>query len=1215
MLDYYFQSIRDWAESSPGTVWKTNESIPRKLNCFRVAKSLLKLIDCPDSINQSGFNFCGEAPFLRAWAYRDPDAVIAFAKTLYEQGAAQMRPADSTESGYSVTPEDTLLNSDWMVNHPDNSLTAREDSISEAVWMICGALTDTENDIMPDFDGYPEGTGDDGTINSELESWLEATKLYGSIEEVTWPALNGVDVTDVQKHPPDEFTDVFLNINANMLRNAESVTPSDALTPDFLRPPYHGGVNGLVSNHYVMLNKPIEVRNDRIFMNIWTWGGNYDMVISIDHFNDDYYGLIAARSWKKRMATSLQPLQPKCWDGDSARIWFSQSNTLECEWKSYNPDIEWFGLCPVIRSMNCSKSRLRTVWQRECHYHISIPRTEAEAFAQAIAAAHDPPVTPPFATGYEIYGGNSFGIDYGWCVTVAPAIETETTHFRFCYNSDGDQSIKGGLQSQNFELSFASGKTVGRGFAGGGMEINLGSVVSITTDINTPAYIQKLAIWFEYFYYMLISPPVRLKDPSAWQKVQVSIRAGMSQVVWNGGGVCINIAGDLDDSAMPTLCFELLIDAIQLSYFKGTSPIKAADLWDTIPRQILKDFVFSEDNFRQSVASFMCSPQLDALSQHGKAALWLYACSQFSRSQPSGCDAIGVGLVAKCWDYTAAAGASGYHLEDWCSAVAPTQTCLFAWEYSAPQRKDVYNDNTFFGNFVLAIGSRLLSAPVNDKRFCFADNQPPLPLPVVVSHTLGSGQSLHISGNLSQSCSMCFHRVILGTEVQFLHLKRFIVGSSKVGLLQVMLLDAGDRVIDVLKTDSAMFERGIGLRNGIVTQLLICEARTNDIGGSYQFDIEMSGLSSGCDLMITRWNRTAGQELVLDPAWYMWDYDTPDVWLISPGDGQSDLINVKPGAKNSVVNVRIHNHGNTDATNVKVYFYAQSGDTDAPDSGWEAMDLRDPLTGVALGQSWLKTDVPANGAVQISAQWSCPYRGAVRQGCRSTVAFAVELQCSDDGSSDNNRAVKCHAWTNVKSWDWNLSRERLKKQSFHKRLPRSQEHHHAAHETRPRRRKDGKAVLKKLAIRANGIDLSHAGQQLARSVIVQELREESRKTVFAKTLPLRVTVDPNRLTSIVRGAKQRNNHSRQKPTNKQASQGCSVTFCELRDGIEVSGFTVVIPDKAEALSPPAKSRLPRRSLTKIRASDGDDQRYNAKRKSKRAKLRKHKDNAGTKIRD
>jgi hypothetical protein len=78
-----------------------------QLEAFRVARSLLRLLDNPDAIAQACFGTCGQVAFLRAWAYRDPAAVARFTIDLYAKGSAKI-------GNYPVSASAEHLASKWM---------------------------------------------------------------------------------------------------------------------------------------------------------------------------------------------------------------------------------------------------------------------------------------------------------------------------------------------------------------------------------------------------------------------------------------------------------------------------------------------------------------------------------------------------------------------------------------------------------------------------------------------------------------------------------------------------------------------------------------------------------------------------------------------------------------------------------------------------------------------------------------------------------------------------------------------------------------------------------------------------------------------------------------------------------------------------------------------------------------------------------------------
>ena len=277
---------------------------PWNLDRGDVAAKLLSLLLNPDLIDQDGFGCCGEVAFLRAWAYRDPANVANFAIRLFDQGNA---PIDG--SSYTVKAASNLLSSTYIKSNNNSAITS-------AVWMIAGALADTEDDYLPKFSGnwQDRNSMSLSTLTSEVTGWLNHSGVYQNVNAdlcafknstgtavtvaidiltgLPLPNLSGSKtINDALRLRPAPDTDVILAINTNMFRELVSCEPP-GLTAD-----WHGGINGIIANHWIMLQEPIQdLGNGQVRMNLWTWGRTYQVVLTKDSFNNNYYGAISAQA-------------------------------------------------------------------------------------------------------------------------------------------------------------------------------------------------------------------------------------------------------------------------------------------------------------------------------------------------------------------------------------------------------------------------------------------------------------------------------------------------------------------------------------------------------------------------------------------------------------------------------------------------------------------------------------------------------------------------------------------------------------------------------------------------------------------------------------------------------------------------------------------------------------------------------------------------------
>lgn len=1005
----FFQRAVDPAHQPP-TEWT--------LDPFLVARSLLRMLNNPDAIYQSGFGFCGQVAFLRAWIYRDPKAVVKLALDLFGTGKA-------TIADYRVQACDALLDCPYLKNTP-------QDPITETVWMICSALADSEDDIAPDFDGYPSDDWSvlwsESSMESEVKRWLEKTGIYQSVQSNIWNCFNFIpgkpDVSTALTLKPDHLTDVLLCINSNMFLNIDSSVPDGLKTK--VRP--ETGVKAAVSNHWIVLNQPIQVVANKVHMNIWTWGGNYDVVLSVDAFNVDFYGYITAAARTNYPKRTLQLNPPDAdFDLPYTKIAYTASNSLRFEWFSQGKNVEWFEVQRVYAVGTEWYWNLLSRVAAEDHnndYHVTLPvqdPTDPYNTTYRVVACHSscrPDPRDPFNDLYDLVPANkSYSYLYGQNTPPVQEATSRQLHIRYYAYPSPDQIPDGyspltGIPPRlgDVAVTDSSGKLIGRAYASGRTEIYFGGTTLISSEPGTPLFIQKIEIGLEYIHQAMIAEPLALHDP-AWTKViEVSVkRVGHSY--FDAAGIPhITIPPNLSDADLLGVCFDSLIQLILPHYIPNALARSVgfdSAIWSVIPQKLIRDYILGENATGTSMETYLRHPEYGLLTPEGKSTLWKYACSQYALDHKLDHAALGISLVRWCWEKI---GGLSQPLDFgvWCDLVSER---AFASFVHSSALKDVYNDDTYFGNFVIALAGRVFPDISADSRFCFYLPSSAAAAPPMTSETIRStSQSKVIAGNLAQAYGIKFHLIALDPSVQFVNVSQSTQVSPN-GLMQIVLLDDHDRLIDVVKSDAPAFARGIGLRGGKVRKLLLCEANL-DAPRSYTVQINAQG--SFPDLMMTRWNHPIGKELIANERDAGWTWDTPDLWLTAASRGASstliDIIPVAPGLS-SVVHVRVHNHGSVNAQGVRVYFYYQKGCVFPADDDGEHDDLWQPmeLYGFAKGRNWVELNVPANSSAEAEAQWRYALiNPATMEGI--AVSIAAELRHPDDTSPDNNRVTKNHTY-------------------------------------------------------------------------------------------------------------------------------------------------------------------------------------------------------------
>ncbi|MDR3576922.1 MAG: tetratricopeptide repeat protein [Anaerolineaceae bacterium] len=511
----------------------------RYIESFNVLRSLLRLLDNPDAIDQACFGLCGQAAFLRSWAYRDPAAVANFVIDLYMNGTAKI-------GDFEVSPDSLLLNCGWMsATSPfvqadfDLGIWGPGNPITESVWMICGGLANVTKNaiavaagvIVPsqgsEFDGWPASNVWTLALPDNIKTWMEKTGCYSSVADNTdvTKSMNfntvslANDALVTSSYNPAD--DTILCINTDMFLNSIKITPEINSKPPQFK---------FLPDHYVMLTQPITQSGGVVTMNIWTWGGFLEVQVSLNVFNDNYFGSIVGHAAVPRRAASKAPLMERAIRNQ--RIYFSQDKILHFNWECRDPRVEWFeihriGAGPIQNPTNSGdmmtcRDILGRVWpsstpngyqvdmDSSCWYDPADTRYEIVA-CHAALQPYD--CDPFYYNGYKNVQCN-VQVPYQYSGTYC---ETQTNNFAVQYDQ---VSTKHGVAG-DAAITFG-GESIGGCYQDGRMEIMANNAaILVGNKVGTPTALQKILVWLEYYINLFGQDPYRLKCASSGTPIEV----------------------------------------------------------------------------------------------------------------------------------------------------------------------------------------------------------------------------------------------------------------------------------------------------------------------------------------------------------------------------------------------------------------------------------------------------------------------------------------------------------------------------------------------------------------------------------------------------------------------------------------------------------------------------------------------------------------------
>jgi hypothetical protein len=227
------------------------------------------LVACPGLLDQAGLNACGPASAFYIWGQRDPAGFAQLAIDLFERGTGSF-------GSISVT-----AGSDLRTHGPSTYNWGTLPVPEEADWLLLSSLRDSENRVV-DFEGGPGDTASGITMPGEIEDWLRAGVACSSVTEDT-NLLTTKSLTHAQG----------LNAHLSAGKAIVLLISAEMIVGDL--PGFVGWLQGLLPNHYVVLNSPIETIGGRVQFTCYTWGNpSHKIDVTEEDFEDNYYGSVIA---------------------------------------------------------------------------------------------------------------------------------------------------------------------------------------------------------------------------------------------------------------------------------------------------------------------------------------------------------------------------------------------------------------------------------------------------------------------------------------------------------------------------------------------------------------------------------------------------------------------------------------------------------------------------------------------------------------------------------------------------------------------------------------------------------------------------------------------------------------------------------------------------------------------------------------------------------
>lgn len=516
---------------------------------------------------------------------------------------------------------------------------------------------------------------------------------------------------------------------------------------------------------------------------------------------------------------------------------------------------------------------------------------------------------------------------------------------------------------------------------------------------TTPAYVRLVGFWLERSLQFYTSAPFSMRNPAAAGRLPVFIN---SDDFGSALPDAFYINNRLPHELVCAVAVHELFHMVQYSYdglgpwrpgvFEGGATFAEDTVADLMNRYL------DEAGINFNGIGLLANPNQSVFSQPARyksSLFWRYLAEQRSRlvDEPT----IGVDAYRRVIEECAE---SGYTTEAVKRAIRslPFDAELCTFSYAAGMDDVPASSETTFGNFALACYLKDLPTPP-DARFGFRENKENIHIDDVVREVIpsapsaktlamvkrergrvtGAGEKTVFQTRVEPLASH-FFEVEIASDVDTVDVN-YSAGASFVGLVQIVAIEEGGRVRDIVRNDKRAYRRQLAnARDGQRLSTVAVIVSGGESGGTVQ--VSLQSAVPAADVMITRWNSESGKEYHLDPHGAAWTWVSPDLWF-EPAAGRQFSVKV-----------RVHNKGNKRADNVSCELAYRPGTEQTDGAPWL------PIVDVSGAVQRIEDERIEAGAVrEFSLAWK-PTQVA-RDGI---FTLRARVESPDDANPDNNTA-------------------------------------------------------------------------------------------------------------------------------------------------------------------------------------------------------------------
>lgn len=525
---------------------------------------------------------------------------------------------------------------------------------------------------------------------------------------------------------------------------------------------------------------------------------------------------------------------------------------------------------------------------------------------------------------------------------------------------------------------------------------NQPTIIGATVAGNgVPNYVERLGVIMEYALACFINPPYNFQNPAAGGRIPVTIEDTSPYLGWASPAGSISISRNLSDFYLNDTPIHELFHLVQFLYiitgsdyewYEGTARLIPNTVNDLVNRWISSAYTNYAANPNQSLTTL----------GYDAAAFWEYILEQNTyQSSPADEPYVGIDALRSCWQRGQINGTLGMTTLIQAVEELPYYGQFKDFGYSWPSGTELCSNEVHFGNWLVANYTKDLANPGSDARFDYIEDEeaPTMPSVAKTSLTLAVGSPVNLAGQSVNTYAARYYDIAIGAGVSTIRVNFTAAAGFTDSLLQLVLIDSGNNLVDIIRTKSSTYERIIGNGAGTLNRIVAIVAGLST-GGT--FSLQVQSVAAAPDIMITRWNSDAAREYERDPRGWCWNWDSPDIWVDTNDDGVQDYPAF--GQANHLY-IKVRNKGTADATGVTATFYYQDAGTILADTQWQPVLDKDPADPTATPQT-LTFNVPAGSDYTGFVNWYMPVSWTSNHFC-----VKVQLTYAADGSPDNNMAM------------------------------------------------------------------------------------------------------------------------------------------------------------------------------------------------------------------